>query len=199
MNKTVAILILGVAFCLTGCLTVPMNYTPKASLEKNVTPRKYDVTYSLVFTDDSRDEYIGYVPDESGWNKTIDKALRQSGYFSSVSRRDLPEKSDYHIHFIVHTTYEGMTGWSIVSACTLFIFPGYEDAGMDISAVLFHKGVKVYSASTSEKMRCFLWLPLAPVGIFLNDFVIWHSNEKRCLNYVLNQVGKFQEQLEAQE
>ncbi len=180
-------------FVLTGCVTVPQGYTPSAKLEKNVSSRKYDVTYSLSYASDG-DSSVGRAS-ESRLREIIGDRLRKSGYFSHVTYKNPEEKSPYHIHFIAHYSMlpvDEAAVHGMLIGYTFLLIPSWVNMYLDLSAILMHENQKIYSSSTSENLRCFIWLPLAPLGILWNNWIAWTVQEKKCVNYVLNDLTEFQ-------
>lgn len=184
---------LGMLF-LTGCLTLPRGYTPSAKLMKNVTSQKYDVTYSLSYIADG--DVAEGSASEAQLRKFIEKGLKNSGCFSTVSYKNPGEMSGYHIHFIAHYSslpVNEATIFDMTLGYTLFLIPCWQSTYLDLSAVLMYEKKKVHSCSTSEELRTYFWLPLAPLGVLWNDWIAWTVQEKNSINFVLNDLTSFQE------
>lgn len=178
---------------LTGCITVPQNYTPSTKLTKNTSLNRYDVSYSLSYASDG-DESPGRAS-ESRIREIIENKLKDCDYFSSVTYKNLTEKSRYHFHFIVHYSMcpvDESEAHGYFAGCTLFLIPTWQNMYLDVSAIILHNNKKIYSTSTSENLRCYIWLPLAPLGMIWNNWISWTVQEKKCINYLLNDITDFQ-------
>ena len=178
---------------LNGCVTVPQSYTPSTSLNKNTCHDKYDISYSLSYISDG-DVSIGRAS-ESRMREIIEKQLKQSNYFSSVTYQDPAEKSRYHIHFIAHYSMcpvNESAEHGLLVGYTFCLIPTWQNMYLDLSAVLIRDNRKIYSVSTSENLRCYIWLPLAPFGLIWNNWISWTVQEKKCINYLLNNIIDFQ-------
>ena len=101
MNKILTLLLGGLTICvLSGCLAIPLNYTSDVELTKTNIAKRYAVTFSVDYLSDG-DGSIGRASQEKyiDWLKEY---LNQSGAFSSVSYKPFAQKSNYHIHFLIH-------------------------------------------------------------------------------------------------
>lgn len=195
MNNILAsFLTVVISLFLTGCISISQHYTPSTKLEKNLSSNKYDISYSLSYIVDGT-EIIGQAS-EPQLRKIIEEKLMQSGYFSSVTYKLPNEKSRYHIYFNAHysacTEAENMEH-ALLVGYTLCVIPSWQNSYLDLSAILTYDNMKIYSISTSENMRCFIWLPLVPFGLIWNDWLAWRTQEKKCINYLLNNITNFQE------
>ena len=179
------------AFCLltTGCLEIPMGYTPNEALQINDSfSKKYSLTYSVDFMSDgdvsfgraSRERYIEWIKDY----------LEETGAFN-VSYRDFSSKSNYHVHFLIHYSCQSV-GESLLlgyyfgfTFCTL---PGWLNMYLDTSAVVYLNGNPVCSPTTSEDIRVVVWLPFLPVGLIWNQWWAWTTQEKKCCRFLINEI-----------
>lgn len=193
-NRTYFFILICSSFLfLNGCVTVPQSYTPSTSLNINTCHDKYDISYSLSYISDG-DVSTGRAS-ESRMREIIEKQLKQSNYFSNVTYKDPAEKSHYHIHFIAHYSMcpvDESTEHGYFAGDTLFLIPTWQNMYLDLSAFLIRDNRKVYSVSTSENLRCYIWLPLAPFGLIWNNWISWTVQEKKCVNYLLNSITDFQ-------
>ena len=193
MNKICLIpLFAGVAFMLSGCLLVPMNYTDSVDLIPNDTSKKYSITYSISYVSEG-DTPIGHASREKyiAW---INEYLRKSNDFSSVSYKPFDEKSNYHVHFIVHyfIPLEKSVLGGVVSGASLGCIPSWLDMYLDTSAVLYLNGQPVCSPATSEVLRCYVWCPFLPAGVIWNLWWAWSTQERKCCSFLVNGIVQYQ-------
>jgi hypothetical protein len=200
MNKLLTLL--GLVFCatfLTSCLVFSNDYTPKKALKKNTasSPR-YNITYSVDYDNVGEGVFTIGEDDLAENQKRIEKHLKKSGYFSSVSYRPLSEKSDYHIHFTVRycaSKPDKAMAIAFIASYTGCLFPFHEDAHLDVSAILLRKDVKIHSVATSEEMTAYCWLPLLPFNFFWNNWLSWGTSENKVIDFIINDITAFQETL----
>ncbi len=197
MNKKIQVsLFCFLIILLQGCMIVPQGYTPSTSLlkHKNIAASsKYDVTFSVEYISDG-DQSIGRASNVQ-IIEIIKEKLIDSNAFTQVSYVDLAGKSKYHIHFIVH--------YSMVSAgesakhglligYTFCTIPTWQSMPIDISAKIYLKDKVIHSIATAEVLRCYIWLPLLPVCLVWNNWWAWTTQEKKCVNYIVNDLTNFQ-------
>ena len=177
----------------TGCVTVPQYYTPSAKLARNLSSKQYDITFSLTYASDA-DESIGRAY-EARLRAISEERLKKCGYFSTVTYKNPAEKGRYHIHFIAHYSMcpvNESEALGFFIGYTLSLIPTWQNMYIDLSAILMQNDKKIYSTSTSENLRCYIWLPLAPFGLLWNNWLAWTVQEKNCVDYLLNNLTEFQ-------
>ena len=99
----------------------------------------------------------------------------------------------YHIEFSFHqggTSIEDSMAAGIVAGYTLLLLPVWEVITFDGSAVLSLQGKPIYSTAKAEEMRCVIWLPLAPVGLFMNSWSVWYFLEKGSVNALCETIAQ---------
>lgn len=194
MNKILLLsLSLVSLFALSGCLLIPQGYTEDAVLSNQRGNKRYAVTFSVDYLSDgevsvgraSQKQYIEWLKED----------LRDSGAFSSVTYKPFAQKSNYHIHFLIH--YSGMPmdehdDFENVLGCTLGMIPMWYDTFLDASAILYLNGKPIHSPAASEALRCYVWLPFLPVGLVWNKWWAWTTQEKKCCRYLIHELSEYQ-------
>ena len=183
-------------FC-SGCLEIPMGYTPDLDLTVCSPTRKYAITFSVDYISDG-DQIIGLASNEK-YIEWINAYLQSCGAFSSVGYKSFANKSNYHIHFLVH--YSCMpsneaAAIGFLMGYTFFTIPMWVNMYLDMSAVVYLNGKPIHSPSTTENLRCYVWLPFLPVGLVWNQWWAWTTQEKKCLRYLINDVLIYQGKIE---
>ena len=189
MKRNSLIFLFGLCLLTTGCLEIPMGYTPNEDLQTiDSITKKYSLTYSVDFMSDgdvsigraSRERYIEWIKDY----------LEETGAFN-VSYRDFSSKSNYHVHFLIHYSCLSV-GDSVLLGyylgTTLLAFPGWMNMYLDASAIVYLNGNPVCSPTTCEDIRVVVWLPFLPVGLVWNQWWAWTTQEKKCCRYLINEI-----------
>lgn len=171
-----------------GCLYVPQDYTPTQELVTDNAP-KYAVTYSIEYRKDGDlGEGCASLKKYQTW---IEKMLLDTGSFSEVTYRDFSIKSNYHLHFMVHYSslpYDESSSRGAAAGVTMAIIPVWIDLHLDLSAVTYLNQKIIAAPSTTETLRCYIWLPFLPAGIVWNPWLAWTRQEKKCCRYLINEV-----------
>lgn len=76
---------------------------------------------------------------------------------------------------------------------TLFTIPMWINMYLDMSAILYLKDKPVYSSATSEKIRCYVWLPFLPIGLIWNQWWAWTTQERKCCRYLINRIIAYEQ------
>lgn len=189
MKRNSLILLFALCLLTTGCLEIPMGYTPNEDLQTiDSAYKKYSLTYSVDFMSDgdvsfgraSRERYIEWIKDY----------LEETGAFN-VSYRDFSSKSNYHVHFLIHYSCQSV-GESLLLGYylgfTFCAFPGWMNMYLDTSAIVYLNGKPVCSPTTSEDIRVVVWLPFLPAGLVWNQWWAWTTQEKKCCRYLINEI-----------
>ena len=166
---------------LSGCLHIPLGYTPNGDFPANYDAKKYTLTFSVDYLSDgdvsiacaSQEKYIDWLKED----------LQKSGAFSSVTYKSFAQKSNYHIHFIIHYScmpVNESTAMGFLMGYTLFTIPMWMNMYLDSSAILYLNGNPICSPTTAENLRCYVWAPFLPVGLVWNQWWAWTTQEKKC-------------------
>ena len=177
----------------SGCVNWDAGYT------ENKTVRRYSVssvdkvpiTYSVSMKSERDD--VTALPDIQSLRKNIERALKETGMFSEIHYGVNGGSDSYHIEFSFHqggSSIEDLMAAGIVAGYTLLLVPVWEIITFDGSAVLSLQGKPIYSTAKAEEMRCVVWLPLAPVGIFMNSWSVWHYLEKGAVNALCDAIAQ---------
>lgn len=194
MNKIAKYLFgFSIIILLTGCLQIPLGYTPNVDIPQNYEGNKYDITFSVEYLSDG-DVSIGRATKEQyvSWIKNY---LEESNAFNSVTYKDINNKSNYHIHFIVH--YSALpvgesAGIGFIMGYTLFTIPMWINMNLDSSAILYLHGKPLFTPTTTETLKCYVWLPFLPVGLVWNQWWAWSTQETKCCRYLINEIVTYQ-------
>ena len=185
------IAIAGVFILVSGCVMWDAGYTenqPVTRYELN-SADKVPVTYSVNIIAERPD--IIAMPDAKGLREKIENALRETGLFSKIQYGAKGGKDSYHIEFTFHQagmTVEQSMGLAIISGYTLLFVPVCEVITFDGSAVLSLQGKSIFSVAKAEELRCLIWWPMAPFGIFMNAWSVWHFVEKGTVNALCEEI-----------
>ena len=177
----------------SGCAIWDAGYTENKPVRRYSVPSvdKVPITYNVSMKSE-RDDVIA-LPDIESLRKNIERALKETGMFSEIHYGAKGGADSYHIEFSFHqggTSIEDSMAAGIVAGYTLLLLPVWEVATFDGSAVLSLQGKPIYSTAKAEEMRCVIWLPLAPVGIFMNSWSVWHYLEKGSVNALCEAIAQ---------
>ena len=160
---------------------------------KIILKKKYSVTFSVDYLSDG-DVSIGRASHEKYIN-WLKEALLESQAFSSVSYKPFAQKSNYHIHFLVHYScmpVDESAALGFLMGCTFCAIPMWLNMYLDCSAILYLNGSPIYSPTTAEGLRCYVWIPFLPVCLVWNQWWAWTTQEKKCCHYLINEIIKYQ-------
>lgn len=177
----------------SGCAIWDAGYTENKPVGHYSVPSvdKVPITYNVSMKSE-RDDVIA-LPDIESLRKNIERALKETGMFSEIHYGAKGGADSYHIEFSFHqggTSIEDSMAAGIVAGYTLLLLPVWEVVTFDGSAVLSLQGKPIYSTAKAEEMRCVVWLPLAPVGIFMNSWSVWHYLEKGSVNALCEAIAQ---------
>lgn len=79
----------------------------------------------------------------------------------------------------------------LLAGYTFLLVPTVEVITFDVSAVLSLNGKPIYSTAKAEEIRCLVWLPLAPTGLFMNSWTAWHYAELGTVNALVNDIATY--------
>ena len=177
----------------SGCAIWDAGYTENKPVRRYSVPSvdKVPITYTVSMKSE-RDDVIA-LPDVESLRKNIERALKETGMFSEIHYGAKGGADSYHIEFLFHqggTSIEDSMAAGIVAGYTFLLLPVWEVVTFDGSAVLSLQGKPIYSTAKAEEMRCVIWLPLAPVGIFMNSWSVWHYLEKGSVNALCEAIAQ---------
>ncbi len=177
----------------SGCAIWDAGYTENKPVRRYSVPSvdKVPITYNVSMKSE-RDDVIA-LPDIESLRKNIERALKETGMFSEIHYGAKGGADSYHIEFSFHqggTSIEDSMAAGIVAGYTLLLLPVWEVVTFDGTAVLSLQGKPIYSTAKAEEMRCVIWLPLAPVGIFMNSWSVWHYLEKGSVNALCEAIAQ---------
>lgn len=178
---------------LSGCAVLDAGYTENKPVRRYSVPSvdKVPITYSVSMKAERGDVFA--LPDIESLRKNIERALKDTGMFSEIHYGAKGGADSYHIEFLFHqggATEEQSMGIGLIAGYTLLLVPIGEVFTFDGSAVLSLQGKPIYSTAKAEEMRCVIWLPLAPVGLFMNSWSVWHFLEKGSVNALCDAIAQ---------
>ena len=165
---------------LSGCVIWDAGYTENKPVSRYVVPPadKFPITYSVSMSAE-RDDVLA-LPEVK-----IEDALLATGMFSEVSYGAKGGQDSYHIDFSFRQSgvCEAQSiEVGFLAGYTLLLVPMGEVLTFDGSAVLSLQGKPLYSTAKAEEIRCLIWLPLAPIGLFMNSWTVWNALETGSVN-----------------
>lgn len=185
--------LLSLLFLLSGCVVWDHGYTENRPVTEYrvAADDRFPVTYSIAMIYE-RGDIVG-VPDEKSLREKIDDALRATGLFSEISYGVKGGQDSYHIEFNFHqagASMEDSMAVGLLCGYTLLLVPGMEILTFDGSATLSIQGRDIYSVAKAEEIRCLVWLPMAPVGLFMNPWSVWHFLERGSVNALCESIAQ---------
>ena len=188
-----ALMIAFLLFC-RGCIMWDAGYTSNKPIDKYAmsASEKIPISYS-VSLDLARTDIIA-APDVKELTQKIESALRETDLFSEISYGKKDGKDSYHIEFTFRQA--GMSvadsmAVGLLAGYSLLLIPTCELLTFDGTAVLTLQGTPIYSTAKPEELRCLIWLPMAPFGVFMNAWTVWHYAEKGTVNALVNDIADF--------
>lgn len=178
------------ALVLTGCVLWDAGYTENKPVSMYAVPQdeKVSISYSVSVEIERDDDDEVAFPTWSSLREKIEEALRATGMFSEVVYAAKGGEDSYHIEFRFHQAGTSAEDAQAIGGYTFVLVPTGEILTFDGSAVLSIKGKPIYSTVKAEELRRLIWLPMAPVGIFMNDWVVWHFVEKGTVNALCEEI-----------
>lgn len=191
--KPLLLFILPVLMFFSGCICVDCGYTPNEDIVQHsyTESNKYPLTYSVSIYK-YRDDII-FDPDTDDLREKIEERLRATNLFSEVQYVSKKEGDGYHVDFAFHLggiSLEQSAGLGFLSGYTLLTIPVWEEFFLDLRATIYTKEDPVFSVCSSEKLRCVIWLPFAPIGLFANMYVSMHMVEDGIINDAINNISE---------
>lgn len=186
-DKTFGLLLLSLTLLggLSGCIIWDAGYTENKPVSRYEVPSadKFPITYSVSMSAERDDVFA--LPEVKGLRKKIENALMATGMFSEVLYGAKGGQDSYHIEFSFRQSglredQSMLVGF--LAGYTLFLVPTGEVLTFDGSAVLSLQGKPIYSTAKAEEIRCLNWLPLAPIGLFMNSWTVWNALETGSVN-----------------
>lgn len=192
--KSKLIIGIGISVLLPGCIMWDAGYTDntpiietRISVEDRV-PISYDVILEL-----DRNDIIA-APEMQELRDKIEKGLKATGLFSEILYGKGTIDDSYHVSFLFRQagmTVEDSQAVGFLAGSTLLLVPTGEVLTFDGSAVLSLKGRPIYTTAKAEELRCLIWLPMAPAGLFMNSWSVWHYAELGRVNALVNDIAAY--------
>lgn len=183
------------ALVLAGCVLWDAGYTENKPVSMYAVPQdeKVSISYSVSVEIERDDDDEVAFPTWSSLREKIEEALRATGMFSEVVYAAKGGEDSYHIEFSFHqagTNAEEAQAIGFLAGYTFVLVPTGEILTFDGSAVLSIQGKPIYSTAKSEELRRLIWLPMAPIGVFMNDWVVWHFAEKGTVDALCEEIAQ---------
>ena len=174
-----------------GCMIWDAGYTDNVDVVKAEVSayNKVPITYSLNVT--SSNGNAGELAKIYNIRAKIEDAMRSAGLFSEVTYGNIEGEDSYHVHFTVRfcpTPPEKMGGHIFLSEFSLLLIPNGDVEGLDITATLYLKGKPIYATAKPEEIRYLIWLPLAPVGLFMNSWTVGGACIEGSIHSCINDI-----------
>lgn len=192
--KSKLIIGIGISVLLPGCIMWDAGYTDntpiietRISVEDRV-PISYDVILEL-----DRNDIIA-APEMQELRDKIEEGLKATGLFSEILYGKGTIDDSYHVSFLFRQagmTVEDSQAVGFLAGSTLLLVPIGEVLTFDGSAVLSLKGRPIYTTAKAEELRCLIWLPMAPAGLFMNSWSVWHYAELGTVNALVNDIAAY--------
>lgn len=178
---------------LSGCVMWDAGYTENRPVSRYaVSPAdKFPITYSVSMRAERSDVFA--LPDEKGLREKVKDALTATGLFSEVAYGAKGGEDSYHVEFTFRqsgVTAEQSMEVGLLAGYTLLLIPTGEVLTFDGSAVLSLQGRPIYSMAKAEEVRCLIWLPMAPFGLVMNAWTVWHAVEKGTVNALCEAIAQ---------
>jgi hypothetical protein len=176
-----------------GCVIWDAGYTENKPIRRYSVSSadKVPITYCVTMKSERGDIFA--LPDVESLRKNIECSLKETGMFSEIHYGAKGGADSYHIEFSFHQggeTVEQSMVVGMIAGYTFLLVPVGEVLTFDGSAVLSLQGKPIYSTAKAEEMRCVIWLPLAPVGLFMNSWTVWHYLEKGSVNALCDAIAQ---------
>ncbi len=183
-----------IAMICSGCMIWDAGYTENKPVVETQIPfdEKVPISYDLVLELEQIEIF-----DESEIQKLRDKierGLKGTGLYSEIPYGKENGNDSYHVSFLFRQS--GMTdkdsmAVGFLTGYTFYLVPTVEVFTFDVSAVLSLNGKPIYSTAKAEEIRCLRWLPVAPIGLFMNSWTVWHYAELGTVNALVNDIATY--------
>ena len=183
-----------IAMICSGCMIWDAGYTEnKPVVETQISfdekvPISYDIVLEL-----ERDDLFAK-PEFQELRDKIERGLMGTGLFPEISYDKGNGNDSYHVSFLFRQsgmTVDDSMAVGLLAGYTFLLVPTVEVATFDVSAVLSLNGKPIYSTAKAEEIRCLIWLPLAPIGLFMNSWTAWHYAELGTINALVNDIATY--------
>ena len=186
-------LIAVILLLLPGCIIWDAGYTENKPVTRYSVANidQLPITYSVSMISERGDVFA--LPDIKSLRSNIESALGNTGMFSEIHYGSKDGEDSYHVEFSFHQggmNEEQSMAVVFLAGYTLLLIPTGEVLTFDGTAVLSIKGKPIYSVAKAEEVRCLIWLPVAPAGLFMNSWVIWHYTEKGIVNALCEAIAQ---------
>jgi hypothetical protein len=177
----------------SGCAIWDAGYTENKPVRRYRVSSidKVPITYSVSMKSERGD--VIALPDIESLRKNVERALKDTGMFSEIHYGTKGGADSYHIEFSFHQggiSIEDSMAVGLLAGYTFLLVPVGEVFTFDGSAVLSLQGKPIYSTAKAEEMRCVIWLPLAPIGVFMNSWSVWYYLEKGSVNALCEAIAQ---------
>lgn len=192
MKRCIFVLIV-ICFVLSGCIVWDADYTPNWPVTQYSVSEysKVPITYSMHFGY-SHSDLIG-LPSEKELQEKVETALQATGLFSMIQCTNEIDRDGYHVDFLF---FQGGMNWlesdllGRFLGATFCLIPCVEVFTFDGSAYLYLQGKSIYSTAKAEEQRTLFWLPLAPVGLIMNDWRAWNNIVEGTVNALVEDIAE---------
>ncbi len=176
---------------LSGCVMWDAGYTENKPVTRYAVPQsdKVPITFSVNMQADRSDVFA--LPTAQDLRERLEAELRSTGVFSDVKYGTKGGSDSYHVEFDFKQagmTPEQSMAVGLLSGYTLLLIPTCEVLSFDGTAVLSLQDKPIYSTAKAEKLCCLIWLPMAPVGLFMNSWSIWFFTERGTVRALVEDV-----------
>lgn len=191
MNSKIVVAILLVC---SGCMMWDAGYTDNVDVIRHDVDiyDKVPITYSVNVTSSDKDNEGGYAKTFKV-REVIEKALKDTGLFSDVCYGTKDGDDSYHVSFFVRfnvTPVNRMIGHVYLSELSLLLIPNGDVEPVDLSAIVYLKGVPIYSTAKAEELRYLIWLPTVPVSLFMNTWTVGRAIIEGSVNSAVNDIAR---------
>ncbi len=192
--KSEFISVIAITMTFTGCIMWDAGYTDNNPvIETQITiDERIPISYDVILELDRSD--IIAAPEIQELKDKIEVALKTTGLFSEVSYGKGDVNDSYHASFLFRQagmSVEDSMAVGLLAGYTLLLVPTGELLTFDGSAILSLKGKPIYTTAKAEELRCLIWLPMAPAGIFMNSWAVWHYAEQGTVNALVNDIATY--------
>ena len=181
-------------FFFSGCMVLDRGFTPNKPVAcyDVGADKQIDITYDVQVSSYNLASFERHSIQDR-LRERIDEALKETRLYRSVKQASLPGMNCRHyvFHFQCWTTNPGLQALlGFCSGLDFCLIPVYVERTLDGSVTVFENGQRVRSDGTAEVVQATFWLPLLPVGVFLNDFVANASLERGVVHALVNKASE---------
>ena len=183
-----------IAMICSGCIIWDAGYTENNPVVETLIPfdEKVPISYDLALELERGDIFAA--PEIQELRDKIERGLKGTGLFPEISYGKGNTNDSYHVSFLFRQsgmTVDDSMAVGLLAGYTFLLVPTVEVITFDVSAVLSLNGKPIYSTAKAEEIRCLIWLPLAPTGLFMNSWTAWHYAELGTVNALVNDIATY--------